>query len=119
MLGWFAETMLVASGLALVAALAGRLRSIGPTARHALWLVVLVKLMTPPVVCWPWPAPWGDLDWPLITFSPQALGAGLRAPEASPPDAGPDRLKPPYPVFRSEGAVQSSWSPARFPERAD
>ena len=67
MLGWFVETTLVASGLAVVAALGSRLRSIGPTARHVLWLVVLVKLMTPPLVCWPWAAHWGDLNWPLIS----------------------------------------------------
>ena len=54
MLGWFVETTLVASGLAVVAAMGSRLRSIGPTARHVLWLVVLVKLMTPPLLCWPW-----------------------------------------------------------------
>ena len=63
MLGWFAETTLVASGLAAVAALVGRVRSIGPAARHALWLVVLIKLMTPPLVSWPWAvAGWGA-DW--------------------------------------------------------
>jgi beta-lactamase regulating signal transducer with metallopeptidase domain len=67
MLGWFAETTLVASGLAVVAALAGRLRSISPTVRHALWLVVLIKLMTPPLVSWPWAVPWWDLDWPLLS----------------------------------------------------
>ncbi len=64
MLGWFAETTLVASALAVVAILAGRLRSIGPTARHVLWLVVLIKMMTPPLVSWPWAAPWRDLEWP-------------------------------------------------------
>ena len=48
MFAWFVETTLVALGLAIVAILASRLRSIGPTARHLLWLVVLVKLMTPP-----------------------------------------------------------------------
>jgi len=75
-LWWFAETTLVAAGLAVVAALAGRLRSIGPTARHALWLVVLVKLMIPPLVSWPWPAPWQNLKWPTISL--QAVSA--RAP---------------------------------------
>ena len=59
MLGWFLETTLVAVGLAAVAALGGRLRSVGPTARHALWLVVLVRLVTPPLFCWPWAADWG------------------------------------------------------------
>src|SRR5262249_38810532 len=27
----------------------------GPATRHALWLVVLVKLVTPPLLSWPWP----------------------------------------------------------------
>jgi beta-lactamase regulating signal transducer with metallopeptidase domain len=73
MLGWFVETTLVASGLAVVAALAGRLRSIGPTVRHLLWLVVLVRLMTPPMVSWPWAVQWGDLNWPLISASVAAV----------------------------------------------
>ncbi len=63
MVGWFAETTLVASALAAVAALAGRVRPIGPTARHVLWLAVLVKLVTPPLVSWPWASAWRGLDW--------------------------------------------------------
>jgi beta-lactamase regulating signal transducer with metallopeptidase domain len=57
-MGWVVETTLVAALLALVAALAGRARRLGPAARHALWLVVLVKLMTPPLVHWPWSRSW-------------------------------------------------------------
>ena len=64
MLGWFVETTLVASGLAAVAVLGGRIRSIGPTARHVLWLVVLVKLMTPPLISWPWATDWASIYWP-------------------------------------------------------
>jgi beta-lactamase regulating signal transducer with metallopeptidase domain len=77
MLGWFVETTLVASGLAVVAASAGRLRSIGPTARHALWLVVLLKLMTPPLFCWPWAADWGVSNRPstLATTAPHTPAA--------------------------------------------
>jgi beta-lactamase regulating signal transducer with metallopeptidase domain len=55
MLWWIAETTLVAAALAAVAALAPRLRPLGPATRHALWLVVLVKLMVPPLLSWPWP----------------------------------------------------------------
>ena len=29
----------------------------GPVARHALWLIVLIKFLTPPVVEWPWALP--------------------------------------------------------------
>ena len=56
---WFAETTLVALALALVAHLVGRLRGPGPAIRHLLWLVVLAKLMTPPLVHWPWSLPVG------------------------------------------------------------
>ncbi|MFO0907459.1 MAG: M56 family metallopeptidase [Isosphaeraceae bacterium] len=56
MLWWLIETTVVAGALALVAGLLARLRplGIGPAARHALWLVVLVKLITPPLVQSPW-----------------------------------------------------------------
>jgi beta-lactamase regulating signal transducer with metallopeptidase domain len=56
-LGWFGETTAVASVLVLLAILAGRLRwrgrALSPATRHMLWLVVLVKLMTPPLLHWP------------------------------------------------------------------
>jgi beta-lactamase regulating signal transducer with metallopeptidase domain len=81
MLGWFAETTLVASGLALVAILAGRHRSIGPTARHALWLVVLIKMMTPPLVSWPWAAPWRDVEWPITSL--EVVSASANAGESN------------------------------------
>ena len=57
MLVWFAETTLVATVLVLVALLAGRWFRLRPAARHALWLVVLVKLVAPPIVSWPWASP--------------------------------------------------------------
>src|SRR5262249_34952174 len=72
MLGWFAETTMVAAALAVVAALAGRVRPIGPTARHVLWLAVLVKLVAPPVVSWPWAVDWRDLDWPALVCRGEA-----------------------------------------------
>jgi beta-lactamase regulating signal transducer with metallopeptidase domain len=67
MLGWFAETTMVALALAAVAALVSRVRPIGPTARHILWLAVLVKLLTPPLVCWPWAVAWREIDWPVLS----------------------------------------------------
>ncbi|HEX4149195.1 MAG TPA: M56 family metallopeptidase, partial [Pirellulales bacterium] len=59
MVGWFVETTVVAAGLAVVAAVASRFRPVGPTARHLLWLVVLLKLVTPPLLSWPWAVDWG------------------------------------------------------------
>ncbi len=57
MLWWFAQTTLIAGGLAVVATLAGRWKRLGPEARHALWLLVLIKLAIPPFVAWPWSVP--------------------------------------------------------------
>ena len=59
MLVWFAETTIVAGIWPWWRSLASRLRPIGPSVRHALWLVVLIKLITPPLVSWPWAAPIG------------------------------------------------------------
>ena len=79
MVGWFIETTLVASGLAVVAAVASRFRSIGPTARHLLWLVVLLKLVTPPLLSWPWAVDWGRQSWrftiPAATDSAPVIAA--------------------------------------------
>jgi beta-lactamase regulating signal transducer with metallopeptidase domain len=54
LLVWFAETTVVAIVLAAMVLLCGRWLRLGPVATHALWLVVLVKLVTPPIVSWPW-----------------------------------------------------------------
>ncbi len=62
MLVWFAETTLVAAILTTAVLIAGRWLPLGPSARHALWLVVLLKLVTPPVLCWPWAA---SVVWPM------------------------------------------------------
>ena len=72
MLGWFAETTLVAAGLAALALVLGAARwfRLAPEARHALWLVVLVKFLLPPVVAWPWAAS----DRPTVP-SPPTLAA--------------------------------------------
>ncbi len=57
MLWWFAETTLIAGLLSLVAMIAPRYFRLGPAARHALWLLVVMKLMTPPLVKCAWPFP--------------------------------------------------------------
>jgi beta-lactamase regulating signal transducer with metallopeptidase domain len=76
MLIWFAETTIVAGILALVAIALGKRREIAPSFRHALWLVVLIKFVTPPLVSWPWATEWHALEWPAAwhqTARPVAL----------------------------------------------
>jgi beta-lactamase regulating signal transducer with metallopeptidase domain len=74
MLGWLAHTTVTAAILAGVVALVCRLGRFRPAVRHALWLLVLVKMMVPPVVAWQVPLPdWGRLfrsaAWPAISPS--------------------------------------------------
>jgi beta-lactamase regulating signal transducer with metallopeptidase domain len=57
MLEWLIlHTAAVLALAGLVLAL-GRWRRLGPAVRHALWLVVLVKFLTPPLLHWPWALP--------------------------------------------------------------
>ena len=55
MFWWLAQNTLLAGALALGAALAGRFGRLSPAVRHALWLLVLVKLVTPPVALYSLP----------------------------------------------------------------
>ena len=54
---WLLQNAVATAGLALVVAAICRTTRIGPVGRHALWLVVLVKFVTPPIVTWPWTVP--------------------------------------------------------------
>ena len=46
---WIAQTACVSALLAAFVAIAGRVARLSPAVKHALWLLVLVKLITPPV----------------------------------------------------------------------
>ena len=54
MLWWLAHNTVTASILALVVLLVCRVWTFRPSIHHALWLVVLLKLIAPPLVAWPW-----------------------------------------------------------------
>ncbi len=63
MASWLVETTLVAGILAVLALGIGRLLPRSPTVRHALWVLVLVKLITPPLAAWPWARCWQVPTW--------------------------------------------------------
>ena len=60
---WPLENTIVAAGLALIVALVCRVRRVPPVVQHALWLVVLIKLITPPFFTGPIqiPGKWSSL----------------------------------------------------------
>ncbi|MBN1422351.1 MAG: hypothetical protein JXP34_26485 [Planctomycetes bacterium] len=59
MMWWLAQNAAGALILAGIAAALGRLARLGPASRHALWVIVLAKLVMPPVIHWPWPISMG------------------------------------------------------------
>jgi beta-lactamase regulating signal transducer with metallopeptidase domain len=88
--------------LALVALAVGGWRRAGPAARHALWLVVLAKLLTPPLVSWPWALPAPALSLPA---APSPARAG-------PPPAPLPPADVPVSV-RGEGPAAEAVAPPR------
>ena len=54
---WIFQSLVTTAALAALVAVVCRFGRIGPVARHALWVLVLVKFVMPPVVVWPWAAP--------------------------------------------------------------
>jgi beta-lactamase regulating signal transducer with metallopeptidase domain len=66
--------------LALVVLVLCRWRRLGPAARHALWLLVLLKLLTPPFISWPWTVPLGT----VTEANRQPAIADIRGPDKLP-----------------------------------
>src|SRR5687768_14713772 len=60
---WTIQSLAVSAVLAAAVWIVCRIGRLGPVSRHALWLVVLIKLLTPPLVAWPWAVP-NPLDVP-------------------------------------------------------
>ena len=54
---WLILHTVMTAALAGVVVAASRWFRLGPAARHLLWLIVLIKFLTPPVVYWPWAMP--------------------------------------------------------------
>lgn len=54
---WIFQHVVTTAILAGLVALVCRVTRIGPVARHALWVLVLIKFVTPPLVAWPWTMP--------------------------------------------------------------
>ena len=92
---WVVQNVAIAAVLAAAVALVCRLTKIGPVARHALWLMVLVKLVTPPLVVWPWAVPdvfgltalRADAGGRRIDAGVRLTPVALSTPSAGAPDA--------------------------------
>ncbi|MDB5349810.1 MAG: blaR1 2 [Planctomycetota bacterium] len=83
MFAWFAETTIVAAFLAAIAGFASRSGKLGPAGRHALWLVVLLKMISPPILHWPFA---NSQSVPRISSHSQDQMAAPPGRSFSPPD---------------------------------
>lgn len=54
---WIFQNVVITTVLAAAVVVVTRATRMGPVGRHALWLLVLLKFVTPPLVVWPWAAP--------------------------------------------------------------
>ena len=54
---WVFQNLVATTALAVLVIGACRVMKPGPVAKHALWLLVLIKFVTPPIVEWPWALP--------------------------------------------------------------
>jgi beta-lactamase regulating signal transducer with metallopeptidase domain len=106
MLQWLIVHTTVTAALAVVAAAAGRCFRLGPAARHFLWLIVLVKFLTPPVIYWPWPLP----AWP-VEPPPQPTAPPSAPMQTVILDVDPDAVVEPA-TPRAEAVVAPAAAPA-------
>ncbi len=89
---WLAQTLVVASGLSLLALCASGLRRAGkvtPALEHLLWALVLVKLVTPPWLEWPqgMTSRLADFSRPAIAAPGPAADIAQLASDQQPPTA--------------------------------
>jgi beta-lactamase regulating signal transducer with metallopeptidase domain len=68
--------------LALAVAFVCRVGRLRPAVAHLLWLVVLIRLVVPPVVAWPWSAPDIDLARKIMPETQMADGEAISYREA-------------------------------------
>ena len=92
---WLLENALVVTIAGAIAWLCCRHPRVRPAVCHAIWLVILIKLVTPPLISWSWlfgSVPGGDAATPVVESAPLAVGApGIfpDTPGAGVPDSNP------------------------------
>ena len=119
MLEWLIQHTVESAALAAVVWLLSSCFRRRPAVRHALWLLVLVKLLTPPLVRWPWPLP----AWPApeaVAVAPTPPPAESHPPAAPPPaadapaieetvDPAPSIVAAPAPAEKPATPPDGSW----------
>jgi len=84
MLWWTTQNLVITTFLAGTVWCLCRVLRVGPVWRHALWMVVLLKLLTPPLLFWPWAVrdPLGLSDGSASIIAKVGPPAGATSPSA-------------------------------------
>src|SRR5260221_3382936 len=78
-LWWLAQNTITAAVMIPLVVLACQFFRRRPAVQHALWVVVLLKLLTPPLVSWPWSVEQlRDAIWSLPASEHKVNGAASR-----------------------------------------
>lgn len=100
---WIFQHVVTTAILALMVALICRVTRIGPVARHALWVLVLIKFVTPPLVAWPWALP----DPLGLSIAKTASPLALVAPAPSIADLGGSAETAPFVTLGDEATTST------------
>jgi beta-lactamase regulating signal transducer with metallopeptidase domain len=111
MLWWLTQNTVMAAVLVGLVVLACRVCRFRPAVRHALWLLVLLKLVAPPLLPWPWPEvdPWReDVAVPAETVPNPASEIATRSAETQASDELFAKWMELDPTITSEPALPES-----------
>ncbi|WP_231962717.1 M56 family metallopeptidase [Symmachiella dynata] len=79
---WLTQHLIIAAALTVVVFAITRWRRIRPSVAHALWLLVLIKLLVPPLVVWPWtPLPAAAVEAPIYEMPATTTGVEITSLE--------------------------------------
>ena len=120
---WLAQHLAVTALLALFVAALCQWRRLGPATRHLLWLVVLIKLLAPPIYYWPWSFAEMKEAWFALVSQSAGSSAGAFHPEATAADSRawmePTDSPPAGQILISPSMSKVLSVPARTPEPSD
>ncbi|HWB11879.1 MAG TPA: M56 family metallopeptidase [Pirellulales bacterium] len=84
MIWWIAQTACSCALLAAIVGIVGRAGRLSPAVKHAMWLLVLVKLMTPPLAFYPLPA---AAEKAMAGWATSLMRGERRSPQVAEPAA--------------------------------
>ena len=115
MIDWIIQNALWTALFAGLLTSASDRRVFSPALRHALWLVVLIKFVTPPIPMWAWPGVGERLAPVSERISAEVSGGDLAVRRVDQPLPPGEHFGPVNLIDRSTGEVTSAYLSVRDP----